>query len=346
MRPAGALLVLALAMAVTPGCTVAKLGAHALGPLFRSPASSKKARPAVMPDARLAVVWVGHATALIQIGDKVILTDPVFTSTVGQLSKRLVEPGVDIADLPKIDAVVVSHVHYDHLSLGSLEMLEDKVRTLVLPRGGSAYLTDFRFPSVELRPHQAWEKDGLRITAVPVAHVGFRYGVDQSWMTDAFTGYVIEHDGIKVYFGGDTAYDPTTFVQTGARYPGIELALLPIAPREPREFMRRTHVDAAEALQVFQDLGAKVMVPIHYDTFAQGGDEAGAPLRNLERARAAYAMPGRTVAPLAIGERRVFLKRGEASPSPAGPTAPPPPPAPPVTPPPVDDDVPDDDRLD
>src|SRR5690606_37644394 len=111
------------------GCRYGRASLHAVDSFFSSPRPVVKNKTPVTKDARLAVLWIGHATALVQIDDKVILTDPVFTSTVGQVSKRVVEPGLDPKDLPPVDAVLVSHMHYDHLSLGSLEMIEPRVRT-------------------------------------------------------------------------------------------------------------------------------------------------------------------------------------------------------------------------
>ncbi len=348
------------------GCMVSRAAGRAMGSFFVAPERVSKTDHPVAPDARLAVLWVGHATVLVQMGDKVILTDPVFTSTVGQLSKRLVEPGVDPERLPPIDAVLISHMHFDHLSLGSLAMLEDKIRTLILPRGGTACLTDFRFASVELRRWQAWERDGLRVTAVPVQHAGWRYGLDADWMTDSFTGYVIEHAGMKVYFGGDTAYDRRLFVETAERYPGIDVALLPIGPIEPRDFMRRMHVDPYEAIQAFLDLRAKRMVPIHYGTFVNSTDEPGDALRLLDEATKKSRISGRVV-PLKIGERRVFVTRdgpplpplaaqpayaAPSAPAPSGggaqsPAASPPPPPPSQpAPEPTESEIPEDDRLD
>ncbi len=288
-----------------------KVLGRSVSALVSSPAKVAKEKVPVRPDARLAVIWVGHATALVQIGDKVILTDPVFTSTVGQVSKRKMEPGVDPETLPKIDAVLVSHLHYDHLSLGSLEILEPKIRQLFLPPTGLRYLTDFGFPALELGPWQTWEKDGLKVTAVPVAHVGFRYGVDIEYMQEGFTGYVVEADGIRVYFGGDTAYDQRLFVEVGQRFPDIELALLPIGPIEPRALMRSYHVDPHEAVSAFFDLGARRMVPVHYDTFVNAADEPGEALRELEEAKKRWKLPPREIVPLRVGERRVLVKKGE-----------------------------------
>jgi len=355
-----ALLVLAFALpvlATQSGCALGRAAARSSAALFGSPQKVARVHPPVRPDARLAVIWVGHATVLVQIDDKVVLTDPVFTSTVGQVSKRLVEPGIDPDELPPVDAVLVSHMHFDHLSLGSLDMIEDRVRMLVLPRGGSAYVPDFRFPSVELRTWQPWEKDGLRVTAVPVDHVGFRYGLDEAWMKESFTGYVVEYHGIKVYFGGDSAYDQRMFVETGLRFPNLDLALVPIGPTEPREIMRRFHMDPGEAVQAFVDLGARRMVPIHYGTFINATDEPGDALRQLDAARKHWDLGQRQVAVAKIGERWVFMKQGEALPPPLptqiAPSAPTPAAAPATDPSrgkteekKPDDDIPDDDRLD
>ncbi|OJY29766.1 MAG: hypothetical protein BGO98_49005 [Myxococcales bacterium 68-20] len=333
LRRAELALVTALvaATATLPGCFVARAGGRVVGSLFSSPREVVKNKQPVTPDARLAVVWVGHSTALIQIDDKVILTDPVFTSTVGQLSKRLVEPGLDPKDLPPVDVALVSHMHFDHLSLGSLEMIESKVKTLLLPRGGTAYLTGgFAFPAYELETWQAWEKDGLRVTAVPVDHVGWRYGVDEAWMTHSFTGYVIEYHGLKVYFGGDSAYDQRMFVETGQRFPKLDLALLPIAPIAPRGYMRRLHLDPAQAVQAFVDLDAARMVPIHYGTFVTSTDDPGDPLRELANAQKKLDLGTRVIAPMEIGERRVFVKVGEGPELPAAPSFPPPAPAEPA----------------
>jgi L-ascorbate metabolism protein UlaG (beta-lactamase superfamily) len=171
-------------------------------------------------------------------------------------------------------------------------------------------------------------------------------------MKESFTGYVIEYHGLKVYFGGDTAYDQRLFVEAGARFPGLDLALLPIGPIEPRDFMRRTHMDPRESLQAFFDLGAKRMVPIHYETFINSTDDPGDALRELAAATKKWDLGKREVVPIAIGERRVFVKKGEGPSSAADhakdpPPRPSPPPSAPTKPAAKPkDDIPDDDRLD
>jgi N-acyl-phosphatidylethanolamine-hydrolysing phospholipase D len=266
-------------------------------------APSKLENP-VRPDAELAVLWVGHATVLVQMADKFVLTDPVFTDTVGQVSKRLVEPGLDAESLPPVDVVLVSHMHFDHLSLGSLERIEPKVKDLVVPQRGLLYVPGFSFPTWELATWESWERDGLRVTAVPVRHNGFRYGMDVEWMTTSYTGYVVEYAGHTVYFGGDTA---TTrgFAATAKRFPSIDVAILPIAPLHPREFMCRAHVDPAEAVQAFVDLKARYLVPMHFDTFVNSFDEFGEAPRELTKVASARGITDRLVL-LRIGEQRVL----------------------------------------
>ncbi|MEO6418186.1 MAG: MBL fold metallo-hydrolase [Polyangiaceae bacterium] len=263
----------------------------------------------VRPEARLAVLWVGHATVLIQIDDKFILTDPVFTNTVGQLSKRLVEPGIEPQNLPPIDAVIISHMHFDHFSFGSLDLVEKKVARILVPRGGLVYMPNYSFPATELSRWEHWESNGLQITAVPVKHNGMRYGLDGEWMETTFTGYVISYHGITVYFGGDTAYVQKNFVETAEHFPSIDLALMPIAPIEPRGFMKASHVDPKEAVQAFFDLKARRMVPIHFDTFINSTDQVGDATRVLGEVMRERNIGPDKISVLRIGEQRTIIAR-------------------------------------
>ena len=269
------------------------------------------------PEARLAILWVGHATTLLQIDDKMILTDPVFTRTVGQLSARLVEPGLAVEDVPPVDAVLISHEHFDHLSQGSLQQLEPKIRHLFVPEGELAYVPDAPYPARELPSWQTWTESltsppdpaALQITAVPVKHVGGRFGLDTAWMPRAFTGYVIRYHGLTVYYGGDTAYCQEDFLAARRTFGHFDLAILPIAPIRPRGFMERTHVDPWESLRAFIDLGADRMVPIHYDSFLNSEDKPGDALASLEIARQALRLTTDQVVVVPVGEQWVFLRR-------------------------------------
>lgn len=298
MQPARALL---LACLLSTGCA-----GFVFGPV--RPVPDRIVNPR-REDARLAVLWVGHATVLVQMDDRFVLTDPLLVDSVGQLSRRLVEPGIDPANLPSLDAVVVSHMHFDHLSLGSLDLVERKVRRLFVPQGGLVYVPNYAFDVRELRTWDSFEDRGMRITAVPVKHVGYRYGIDAGWMTSSFTGYVIEYHGLTVYFSGDTAYDAGRFRATAARFPAIDLALLPIAPIHPRSFMEATHVDPGEAVQAFVDLGARTMVPMHFDTLVNGFDAPGEARATLERVVRERGLAPDRVRILRVGEQAVLRTR-------------------------------------
>ena len=285
---------------------------ESISSLFKSPRKLQdKITDPYRPDARLSVLWVGHATALIQIEDKMILTDPVFTTTVGQFSKRYVEPGIDPQDLPELDAVLISHMHIEHLSPASLDMFESKIKSLLIPAGGLVYIPNYDFEINELQRWQTWEKDGLIITAVPTSHNGWRYGLDDAWMKTSYTGYVIEYKSIKVYFGGDTGYNNTFFKETGKRFPEIDLALLPIAPIHPREYSWKRHADPKSAIRISRELGAKRLMPIHYDTFPESIDTLGEATATLKAEMDKENLTSDQVAILSIGEQRIFIYRNQ-----------------------------------
>jgi len=293
-------LVLVASVALVVGCT--RLGSQTTRPFFEPLAHDVPGAAG----ARLSVLWIGHATMLIQIDDKWILTDPFLVRTMGQIQRRVSPVGLDVDRLPTIDAVLISHMHFDHLSLGSLERIERRVRRLFVPEGGLVYVTDFAFDARELRAWRCFEENGLRITAVPVDHDGGRYGLDSAWMTKSATGYVVEYHGLSFYFGGDTAYDQREFLRTRRLFPHLDLALLPIAPIHPRDHMRTLHMDPDEALDALSDLGARTMIPMHFDTLVAGTDAPGEARELLTVRARARGMVDR-VDLLRIGERRVVV---------------------------------------
>jgi N-acyl-phosphatidylethanolamine-hydrolysing phospholipase D len=278
--------------------------------IFRSPRElhEKITRP-VRADARLAALWIGHATILLQLEDKFVLTDPNLTSTSGQFSKRLVEPGIDPVNLPPLDVVLISHLHVDHLSYGSLDLIEAKTAQLLVPEGGLVYIPNYDFPTDELRTWESWEHDGLRITAVPVRHLGWRYGLDAAWMSKSFTGYVIQYKGMTVYFGGDTGYDSLIFRETRKRFPSIDVAFLPIAPINPREYTNQRHTDPHDALQIYRDLDARTMVPMHFDTYPESLDSLGEAPAALRALMAEQHLTEQQVRIMQIGEQLVCIPR-------------------------------------
>lgn len=300
------LLVLLLAFS---GCSpiINRFFARALSQLGAPIASVKhKVSDPVLSSVGLSILWVGHATTLIQIGDKVFITDPLFTKTVGMLMRRSIEAGLDPSTLSRIDYTLISHIHLDHFSYGSLDMLP-KGGKLLVPLGALRYTPDFDFREIrELRPWDALDEDGVRITAVPVQHFSGRYGFDTPWTRDlGYTGYIIECNGVTVFFGGDTGYHPELFKEIGRRF-SIDIAILPIAPIEPRDFLARNHIDPKEAIQVFEDLGATRLLPIHHRSLNQGFDPTPMfPVELLRKLADERGIKDKLIV-LEIGEQRVI----------------------------------------
>jgi N-acyl-phosphatidylethanolamine-hydrolysing phospholipase D len=261
------------------------------------------------PEARLSALWIGHATVLIQLDDRFVLTDPVFAHTLSQASPRLVEPGLAPERIPPLAAVVVSHMHFDHLSFSSLDRVEQRTPVVLVPPGVRANMPRYSFEIRELETWAAYEHDGLRVTAVPVQHIGGRYAIDAAFATRAFTGYVVEYRGLSVYFGGDTGYLPSAFKATRARFPTLSLALLPICPDAPRDFMQYTHLGPNQALDAFALLGARRMIPIHFDTYINSDDALGACPSELRARMQARGLRDEQVSILAIGEQRVLIAK-------------------------------------
>jgi N-acyl-phosphatidylethanolamine-hydrolysing phospholipase D len=259
----------------------------------------------ILPNANLAVGWVGHATVLLQIHDKLILTDPLFTNTVGMLVRRFVKPGLDPAILPRVDFTLISHMHFDHLSYGSLEELP-KNGTLVIANGLARYTPEFGFKeTVMLQPWQSIEEDSVRITAVPVQHFNGRYGFDRTWLGErGYAGYIIEYKGIVVFFAGDTGYNPELFKEIGRRFK-IDLALVPIAPGGAG-LGSYVHASPLGAVKICEDVGAKFMMPIHFGTMAYGSPpNPTAQLEALHEAAEKEWIADRVIS-LQVGEQRVL----------------------------------------
>ena len=255
----------------------------------------------------MSVLWVGHATALVQLYDRYVLTDPVFTETVGGFSRRLIAPGLAPQSLPRVDVALISHRHFDHLSKDSIQAIGAHLGMVIVPPGAAGDVPPGTYQTMELETWRSWENDGLRVTAVPAAHEGNRWLHDRASHPRAFTGYVVEYRGIAVYFAGDTAFRQEMFAAIRKRFPRIALALLPIGPIAPERMMRPHHLTPEEAVEAARVLGAARVVPIHFSTFLHSYDNPGDCERRYDAAAAALELDGVPSTRLAVGERRVLV---------------------------------------
>ncbi|TMA38553.1 MAG: hypothetical protein E6J82_17610 [Deltaproteobacteria bacterium] len=191
-------------------------------------------------------------------------------------------------------------MHIDHFDRPTLRKLPRNTEVL-FPPDAASYLHLIR--QQRKQAMEFWkpiERGGLKITAVPVRHAGGRFVVDALWNRSS-AGYVIEGSGRRVFFAGDTGYDEKIFAQIGQRYPGIDLALLPIAPARGGN---PNHASPEEALRIFRDLGARYMVPIHFEAYHSMAVPLGEPRKQLAQAVEKSGLQGRVFA-LYTGERWV-----------------------------------------
>jgi len=286
---------------------------------FSSPRKVKnKIKDPVKDSVKLSALWIGHATVLLQIYDKVIITDPFLTDNIGVLQKRIVEPGLDLKNLKKCDMILISHSHFDHLNLGSLGMLEDKFPRcdLVFPAGLEEFLPNLDFKLHDLKcadkdkkiyTGETKEINGVKITSVAAYHWAGRYGLDGLiWGYNAYTGFIIQYKDVTVYFSGDTSYDEKFFKYLGENYT-IDLELIPIGPCKDCEKLdkKNRHVYPKGSLRILDDTKAKMMIPIHYGTVIELADpnEPKRVLEELIRNREEYKQK---VKILKIGEQLII----------------------------------------
>jgi N-acyl-phosphatidylethanolamine-hydrolysing phospholipase D len=266
-------------------CFFMRIGIRSLGDTFSSPEEiHNKIKYPVKDNVKLSALWVGHSTMLVQIYDKVIITDPFFTDKLGGLLMRKKEAGLDIQDIPGLDLILVSHSHMDHMSYGSLQMLADRFpgTKMLFPAGDENYLPDFDLNMIMVKTSKYWKReytaepvyiDSMKITPVYAYHPGGRYLIDTySWKTPGATGFIVQFKDVCIYFAGDTGYDEYAFKQIGSKF-NIDLAFIPIGPCHNCDSSGiRYHASTVEALQILQDLNAKYMMPIHYGALTYFGD--------------------------------------------------------------------------
>ncbi|WP_432247122.1 MBL fold metallo-hydrolase [Streptomyces sanyensis] len=266
--------------------------------------------PAPLPragTADLAATWAGHASWVLRIGGLTVLTDPVWSRRILGTPPRLTPVGVGWEELPPVDAVVVSHNHFDHLDAPTVRRLPRSTPVFV-PAGLGRWFRRRGFRCVtELDWWEAAELRGVRFDFVPAHHWSRRSLFDTC--RSLWGGWVLaaagEPAGRSVYFAGDTGYGHW-FREIGDRHPDLDLALLPIGAYAPRWWLSDVHVDPEEAVRAFQDLGARHMAPMHWATFVLSAEPVGEPLRRLRAAWRAAGLERDRLWDLPIGGSRVL----------------------------------------
>jgi L-ascorbate metabolism protein UlaG (beta-lactamase superfamily) len=258
----------------------------------------------------LSVTFINHATFLIQVDGMNILTDPIYATRASPFQwagpKRVHSPGVALADLPPIDAVLISHNHYDHLDEDTLRQLfaqQDEPPLIIAGLGNGAY-----FSSLGLDSHRDldWEESAqvgeVELVFTECRHRSGRGASDQ--MKTLWGSFVVKTSVGNLYFAGDTGYGPH-LAEAGIRHGPFALALLPIGAYEPRWFMADVHLNPEEAVLAHQDLRSEHSIGMHFGTFRLTYEGREEPLADLAIALAKHEVEPGAFEVLAPGVTRV-----------------------------------------
>jgi L-ascorbate metabolism protein UlaG (beta-lactamase superfamily) len=234
-------------------------------------------RPApesMVSDGRLRVTYINHATMLIQYNGVNILTDPIWSERAGPLSwlgsKRIRKPGIAMADLPKIDVILISHNHYDHCDIPTLDALIRRDNPLIITGIGVGKIIPCN-EHTDLRELDWWQDirfsaSGLTVTCVPAFHNSGRGLFDTD--TSLWAGFVISGSSGNIYFAGDSAYG--SFVgKIHERWEEFRCAILPIGSYEKRWFMKTQHMNPDDAARIHVELNARKSIGMHFATFLE-----------------------------------------------------------------------------
>ena len=232
-----------------------------------------QSRPAISVTGLRATI-VGHASVLIQSGGLNVLTDPIWSDRASPLPfigpRRVAAPGIAFDALPRIDAVLVSHNHYDHMDIATLRRLHGLHAPLIVTALGNDTILRRSIPGVRVAARDWWDSvdigQGGTVTIVPAYHWSARSGRDRRMAL--WCGFMLSTPGGRAHFAGDTGYgDGRIFRDVRSRLGRPDLALIPIGAYAPRWFMRAQHTDPPEAVQILEDLEARRALGIHWGVF-------------------------------------------------------------------------------
>lgn len=239
--------------------------------------------------SKLRLTFIGHSTTLIQTYGKNILTDPVwsdFISPVPFIGPRAHhEPGINFEDLPQIDAVIISHNHYDHLDIPTLVRIKNEFNSIFYVPIGNKYILEEEGITnvIEL---DWWESSklssSLEVFSVPAQHFSGRWIDDRN--KSLWGGFVLSTTEGNIYFAGDTGYGD--FInEISKKFQPVVLSLLPIGAYEPNDVIGPMHVRPDEAVKMHFDLKSRKSIAIHFGRFPQAWESMAAPIRDLKKAR-------------------------------------------------------------
>jgi L-ascorbate metabolism protein UlaG (beta-lactamase superfamily) len=297
------------------------------------PAPPQETTPSAEPDVAFlkanatepTLTWIGHSTLLLQVGTYNILTDPHLSERASPVSfygpRRMAAPGLDFSQLPRIDIVLISHNHYDHLDSTTVRRLaaqEGGSPLFVVPLGLEQWMRNMGVGNVvELDWWDRIGKGSLDIHLVPVQHWSQRTLWDRN--KTLWGGFYVRHHSLSFMFAGDTGYSQD-FADIRKRLGAPDIAAIPVGAYEPRWFMGVQHVDPAQAVKIHQDLGARYSVGMHWGVFELADESLDEPPKALSVARVEAGVPADRFFVMKLGEtRRLGRMLQQKEPAPPGP---------------------------
>jgi L-ascorbate metabolism protein UlaG (beta-lactamase superfamily) len=264
-------------------------------PITPARATENWARCVPHPDPRrMFVTWIGHSTVLVQAGGLNILTDPIWAKRAGPFGlfgpARVRDPGIRIDDLPKIDLILVSHNHYDHMDLPTLKRLWDRDAPLIVTSLGNDAILKARGIRAVARDWggRVPVRPGIDVLVERVHHWGSRWGKDRN--RALWSGFTVTLPGGNLFFAGDTGFGDGSWPVAAARHGPFRLAILPIGAFEPQVLMAPSHIDPVQSVEVFKRLAAARALAVHWGTFQLSNEAIDAPPALLARTLARQAI--------------------------------------------------------
>lgn len=232
----------------------------------------------------LRIQWVGHSCFLIQLDDINILTDPVFDDFYPFLNttlyKRQIPPGIKLEDLPKIDFIIISHNHYDHLEENAILHIAKDQPYVLIPKGLKSFFSERGYKNII--ESTWWEKTSFKnkkynetFCCVPAIHESMK----RDWMkknTSLWCGWIISNKNHVLYFAGDTAFNEDLLYQIKKHF-SVDIAFLPISPLNFND----KHMDPKQAIEAFNILQAKTLIPIHWGSYRYNNEKLSDPINEL-----------------------------------------------------------------
>jgi N-acyl-phosphatidylethanolamine-hydrolysing phospholipase D len=252
------------------------------------------------------ITWLGHSTFLIQHNGINVLTDPIFADRASPISfagpKRYIRHVVDYKKLPKIDLVVISHNHYDHLDEQAITTLGNNT-SYAVPLKNKDWLMEEGINEENIIELDWWQQanvNNIDIQALPSQHWSARGLGDR--FEALWASWSIRLGDLHIWFGGDTGYNPVQFKQIGERTGGFDLALIPIGAYAPRWFMQSYHVNPEEAVYIHLDVKSQKSIGMHWGTFPLTAEPPTEPPKKLAEARLLHDLPADEFITMTVGE--------------------------------------------